>query len=191
MCEEPQEVLRVVRPSCLTNIGDGLCGLLVNSGPRRPVFEHEESHEVNRVEDVNRDSPKDLIRSKYNTNTAMPVDFHEYSAEQGRIDLTEGTNGQVLLSFLLEYPGVGFTPAELHEETGVARGSVSPTLSRLERAGLVRHEGNYWAAAEDDRLAAASASVVGLAAVEEDYGDDWYGRNPNWAEDLPDISGEE
>ncbi|MFC6763571.1 MarR family transcriptional regulator [Natrinema soli] len=120
----------------------------------------------------------------------MPVDFREYSADQGRIDLTEGTNARTLLSFLLEHQGIGFTPAELHEEAGVARGSVSPTLSRLEQAGLVRHEGNYWAAAEDDRLAAASASIVGLATVEEDYGDDWYGQNPDWAEDLPDLSEE-
>lgn len=121
----------------------------------------------------------------------MPVDFREYSTDQGRVDLTEGTNARALLSFLLKHPDVGFTPAELHEETEVARGSVSPTLSRLERAGLVRHEGNYWAAAEDDRLAAASASVIGLTAVEEDFRDDWYGQNPGWAEDLPDISEEE
>lgn len=121
----------------------------------------------------------------------MPVDFRSYSADQGRLDLTEGTNARALLSFLLEHPGVGFTPAELHAETDVAQGSVNPTLSRLESAGLVQHEGNYWAAAGDDRLAAASASIVGLASVAEDYEDDWYGQNPNWAEDLPDLSDDE
>lgn len=121
----------------------------------------------------------------------MPVDFRSYSADQGRLDLTEGTNARVLLSFLLEHSGVGFTPAELHEETGVSRGSVNPTLSRLERGGLVQHEGNYWAASGDDRLAAASASIVGLVSVAEDYGDDWYGQNPDWGEELPDLSDDE
>ena len=81
----------------------------------------------------------------------MPVDFETYSPENGRIDLGEGTNARAILSVLLEHPGVGFTPAELHEQTGVARGSVGPTLSRLEDAGLVRHKGDYWAVAEDDR----------------------------------------
>lgn len=118
----------------------------------------------------------------------MPVDFETYSAENGRVDLTDGTNARKLLEFLLEHPGVGFTPAELHERTGVSRGSVNPTLSRLEDVGLVRHKGDYWAAAEDDRLAAASASILGVRSVAERHDDDWYARNSDWAEELPDVS---
>lgn len=121
----------------------------------------------------------------------MPVDFENYSPDNGRIDLTQGTNAQVILRFLLEHQGVGFTPAELAEKTNVARGSVNPTLSRLERAGLVRHKGDYWAAAEDDRLAAASAAVLGIESATETYDDDWYGQNPDWDEDLPDLSDDE
>lgn len=122
----------------------------------------------------------------------MPVDFEDYSPDDGRIDLAEGTNARRLLTLLLEHPGVGFTPAELAERTDVARGSVNPTLARLERAGLVRHKGDYWAAVEDDRLAAASAAVLGLDAASEAHGDDWYADNPDWSEDLPDLSdGEE
>lgn len=116
----------------------------------------------------------------------MPVEFDTYSPDDGRLDLTEGTNAHALLSFLLEHPEVGFTPAELHERTGVARGSINPTLARLEQAGLVRHKGEYWAAAEDDRLAAASAAVLGVEAAAEASSDDWYARNPGWADDLPD-----
>lgn len=121
----------------------------------------------------------------------MPVDFETHSPEDGRVDLTEGTNARILLAFLLEHPGVGFTPAELHERTGVPRGSVNPTLSRLENIGLVRHKGDYWAAAEDDRLAAASASILGLRTAAERHDDDWYARNPGWADDIPDVSDRE
>ena len=118
----------------------------------------------------------------------MPVDFEEYAPEDGRIDLTEGTNAHTLLSYLAEHPDVGFTPAELHEQTNVPRGSINPTLARLERAGLVRHKGDYWAAADDDRLAAASAAVLGLQAVHDAHSGDWYAQNPGWADDLDDLS---
>ena len=121
----------------------------------------------------------------------MPVDFEEYTPEDGRIDLTEGTNAHALLSFLVEHSGVGFTPAELHEQMDIPRGSVNPTLARLERAGLVRHKGDYWAAADDDRLAAASAAVLGLEAVHDAHSDDWYGQNPGWDADLTDLRDDE
>lgn len=121
----------------------------------------------------------------------MPVDFDTYDADHGRIDLSEGTNAHTLLSFLLEHPDVGFTPGELHQQTSVARGSINPTLARLERAGLVRHKGDYWAAPEDDRIASATAAVLGLEAVSERDADDWYARNRDWAGDLPDLSTED
>ena len=102
----------------------------------------------------------------------VSIDFDQYSAVDELIDLTEGTNARALLSFLLEHPGVGFTPAELHDQTDIPRGSINPTLARLERAGLVRHKGDYWAAQDDDRIATATASVIGLAAVADTYDDD-------------------
>ena len=116
----------------------------------------------------------------------MPVDFKEYAPEDGRIDLTEGTNAHALQSFLAQHPGVSYTPAELHEQTDVPRGSVNPTLARLERAELVRHKGDYWAAEDDDRLAAASAAILGLKTVHDAHSDDWYAQNPSWADDLTD-----
>lgn len=117
----------------------------------------------------------------------MPVEFDDYSEDTPRVDLSEGTNANELLTVLIQNPGIGFTPAELHETTGIPRGSINPTLKRLEDADLVRHKGDYWAAAEDDRLAAASASVLGHEAVSETNSDDWYGKNPGWADDLPDL----
>ena len=120
----------------------------------------------------------------------MPVDFETYTADDGRIDLTKGTNAHAVLLFLFEHRGVGFTPGELHEQVDIPRGSISPTLTRLEQAGLVRHKGTYWAAADDDRLAAASAAVLGLRGLNERYHEDWYGQTEGWADDLEELSEE-
>lgn len=95
------------------------------------------------------------------------------------------------MEFLLKTPTVGYTPAELEEETGVPRGSVGPTLSRLEAADLVRHKEPYWAAAEDDRIASATAAFVGVETAASTYSDDWYAQNEGWDEELPDLSNEE
>jgi len=121
----------------------------------------------------------------------MPVNFETHEPGSPRVDLSEGTNARRLLAFLLETPTVGYTPAELAAETDVPRGSVGPTLNRLETAGLVRHKEPYWAAADDDRLAAATASFIGLETVAATYSDDWYAQNEGWADELPDLSDED
>lgn len=117
----------------------------------------------------------------------MPVDFEAYDPSQGRLDLAEGTNARRILSFLAEHAGIGFTPKEINEATGVPRGSVGPTLRRLAEHGFVRHKGEYWAAVDDDRLAAIASVALSMDSVEERLGDDWYGRNPDWADGLPDL----
>ena len=121
----------------------------------------------------------------------MPVDFETHEPGNPRVDLSEGTNARRLLAFLLENPTVGYTPAELAEETGIARGSIGPTLQRLEAAGLVRHKEPYWAAAEDDRVAAATAAFLGVETAASTSSDDWYAQNNGWAEEVPDLSDEE
>lgn len=117
----------------------------------------------------------------------MPIEFDSYDPEQGRLDLSEGTNARTVLSFLAAHPESGFTPKEIHEATGIPRGSVSPTLQRLREWELVRHKGEYWAIAEDDRLGAYAAMVEGVETTSERHGDDWYGRTEGWADDLPDL----
>jgi len=121
----------------------------------------------------------------------MPVEFETHEPGDPRVDLSEGTNARRLLEFLLKTPTVGYSPAELAEETEVPRGSVGPTLNRLESAGLVRHKEPYWAAAEDDRIAAATAAIVGVETAASTYSDDWYAQNEGWDETLPDLSDEE
>lgn len=117
----------------------------------------------------------------------MPVEFGAYDPERGRIDLSEDTNASAILAFLAEHPDLGFTPKEIHEATGVARGSVGPTLRRLFEHGLVEHKGDYWAVTDDDRLVAIAGVALSMDAVEARFGDDWYGRNPDWADELPDL----
>jgi len=121
----------------------------------------------------------------------MPVDFETHEPGTPRVDLSEGTNARQLLEVLLATPTVGYTPAELVAETEVPRGSVGPTLNRLEAAGLVRHKEPYWAAADDDRLAAATAAFIGIETAASSYSDDWYAQNEGWADELPDLSDEE
>lgn len=100
----------------------------------------------------------------------MPVLFDEYDDESGRMDLSEGTNAHTILGLLAENPDKGYSPKEIAESTGVNRGSVGPTLSRLEDRDLVRHKGEVWAIGEDDRLAAQGAAyVASSASVTDDY----------------------
>lgn len=120
----------------------------------------------------------------------MPVDFDTHDSDSPRVDLSEGTNARRLLEFLLKNPGVGYTPSELSETTDIPRGSVGPTLRRLEDAGLVRHKEPYWAAAEDDRVAAATAAFVGVETAATTYSDDWYAQNEGWEDEYPDLSSE-
>ncbi|MFC6961351.1 MarR family transcriptional regulator [Halocatena marina] len=120
----------------------------------------------------------------------MPIKFDTYPAEGTNLSLRTGTNAYEILSFLAEHPDTGFTPSELHEATGVKRGSVSPTLARLEDNGLVRHKGEYWAIAPEDRLGVYAGVLHSLDAVREQFAGDYYDRNPDWADDLPDITEE-
>jgi hypothetical protein len=121
----------------------------------------------------------------------MPVDFETHEPGAPRVDLSAGTNARQLLEFLLRHPGVGYTPAELATETEIPRGSVGPTLRRLEATGLVRHKEPYWAATDDNRVAAATAAFVGIESVGSAFGDDWYARTEEWDADLPDLSTED
>lgn len=107
----------------------------------------------------------------------MPVDFEAYVPDDGgQPRIVEGTNAHVILQFLAERPGLGFTPKEIAEATDVPRGSVGTTLARLEEDDLVRHKEPYWSVREDDRLGAYAAMLHGLEAAEDRFeDDDWRG----------------
>lgn len=105
----------------------------------------------------------------------MPVEFEEYRRNQEDADdipIDPDSNAFKILSFLAEHPDLGFKPAEIRDEVDIPKGSLNPTLSRLEDRGLVEHEPPYWSAADDDRLAAITGTTYSMQAFEERYGDD-------------------
>lgn len=96
------------------------------------------------------------------------------------------TNAHELLTVLLDHPDMGFSPKELADLTDVPHSSVHKTLSRLQKKGLVRKVDSYWAVA-DDVGASRIANVVSLQQIEVEYGDDAYGDDDEWADDVPDL----
>ena len=108
----------------------------------------------------------------------MPVKFEDYreSSDDEEFDWTlqEGSNAHKILAFLSEYPEQGFTPKEVHEATGVARGSVGKTLQRLKERQLVRHAEPYWAITDEDRVGTYLGMVSSLDAIAEREGTEDY-----------------
>lgn len=115
----------------------------------------------------------------------MPVRIDSLEGDDS-LPVKPGTNAHEILSVLVANAELAFSASELAELTDVPSGSVSKTLSRLEDEGLVRRIDGYWAAAEDV-TATRVASLVSLEAIQERYGDDYYGRNEGWDEDLADL----
>lgn len=103
----------------------------------------------------------------------MPISIDRFEDDpEGVLEVKEGTQPHTILTFLAANDAQAFTQTEIHEATGVPRGSVGVVLSRLEDRGLVRHRGRYWAIAKDDRLASYAAQ---LAASSRSMTDDYYG----------------
>lgn len=113
----------------------------------------------------------------------MPIKIDD---ERGPPPVDPDTNAHELLSVLLDHPDVGFSPKELAELTDVPHSSVHKTLSRLREKGLVRKVDFYWAVAEDV-AASRVANAVSLRQVEAEYGDDAYGADDDWADEVTDL----
>jgi len=101
----------------------------------------------------------------------MPIGIDRFEEEPADVlDLQEGTHPYQILQFLAEHGDQAFTQTEIHDATGIKRGSVGAALSRLEDRGLVRHRGRYWAIGEDDRLASYAAQTgAGSTSTTDDY----------------------
>jgi len=99
----------------------------------------------------------------------MPIDIERFEEDPvHELRAGDRTNAEQILSFLAASPNQAFTPKEIHEETGVARGSVGVVLSRLEDRELVRHRGEYWAiAADKDVNKTLSALTTARTATEQ------------------------
>lgn len=103
----------------------------------------------------------------------MPISIDRFDEGPADVlDLEDGTQPYRILQFLAENSEQAFTQTEIHESTGIKRGSVGAVLSRLEDRALVRHRGRYWAIADDDRLASYAAQTQASSASTTD---DYYG----------------
>ncbi|GAA0283846.1 MarR family transcriptional regulator [Halobacterium noricense] len=105
----------------------------------------------------------------------MPIGIDRFEDDRSdALDVREGTQPHRILRFLAANDDQAFTQTELHEATGIKRGSVGAALSRLEDRGLVRHRGRYWAIGNDDRLAsyAAQTAASSSSTTDDYYGDD-------------------
>ncbi|XGI82950.1 MarR family transcriptional regulator [Halorutilales archaeon Cl-col2-1] len=101
----------------------------------------------------------------------MPIDIESFEEDSETELRSEGkTNSEEILSFLASNPDKAYTPKEIHEETGVARGSVGVVLSRLEERDLVRHRGEYWAVGDVEDLDKTLTSMSVSRAVTQRLG---------------------
>lgn len=108
----------------------------------------------------------------------MPIDIEEFEqSDQENLRAGGPTNAERILSFLAENADRAYTPREIHDATGVARGSVGVVLSRLEDRGLVRHRGEYWAIADGDDVEQTITSIGTARSATERLGaedpEDW------------------
>jgi DNA-binding transcriptional regulator GbsR (MarR family) len=103
----------------------------------------------------------------------MPINVNEYEAHgEDRLPLTPGTNAATIMQFLSQHPEQGFTPKEIHEATGVKRGSVGVVLHRLEKRDLVRHVDHYWTLGDDQHLATYAAMYHSMEALNDRFGEE-------------------
>lgn len=105
----------------------------------------------------------------------MPINIDRFDETPTEVlDVREGAQPYRIVQFLAENDDQAFTQTEIHEATGIKRGSVGAVLSRLEDRGLVRHKGRYWAIGDDDRLAsyAAQTNASSASTIDDYYGEE-------------------
>lgn len=99
----------------------------------------------------------------------MPIsrdEFRTIEDDTRMVDLSPDTTQGAIYHFLLERAGEAFRQREIVEALDLPKGSVGPTLARLERRGLLEHRGRYWSIA-DAEYATISAGVLGAATADD------------------------
>ena len=103
--------------------------------------------------------------------TFMPIDIETFS-EANSTELSEVTNAEKVVRFLLHNDDKAFTPSEIAEGTGVKKNSISTVLRRLENRELVQHKGDYWAIGDRDRVQDAFQFKRVINDLDERYGEE-------------------
>lgn len=81
----------------------------------------------------------------------MLIDIEQFT-DASPEELSEPTNAERVVRFLLENDDKAYTPAEIAEGSGVKKSSISTFLRRLEDRNLVQHKGDYWAIGDEDTV---------------------------------------
>jgi len=103
----------------------------------------------------------------------MPIPKDEFhSIEEGETlpDLRPDTTQGEIYHFLLTNADKAFRQSEILEHTDVPKGSVGPTLSRLEARGLLEHRGQFWSIADAEHAIASAGRLSSATAEEIDEG---------------------
>jgi hypothetical protein len=111
---------------------------------------------------------------------AVAEEFASETGSKSPVVESTGTGGGMKIfcqGVGADHPDLGFTPRELHEKTGIPRGSVGTTLARLEARGLVRHKEPYWAVNQLG-IEAYDTVLTSLEAVESTTTYDWGDEDP-------------
>lgn len=108
--------------------------------------------------------------------TTVPIDIETFS-EASDDELTEVTNAEKVLRFLVRNSDKAFTPAEIAEGAGVKKTSISTVLRRLREREFVRHKGDYWAIDDEEAVREAYDFHRTMEALDERLGgedvDEW------------------
>jgi DNA-binding MarR family transcriptional regulator len=99
------------------------------------------------------------------------------------------TNADRITQFLLENDDLAYRMSEIVEALDIPRGSVGPTLSRLEDAGVVDHRANYWRIS--DHYTASAAGLAHTAEAASQYDDGKEFDVASWAADADDPAADE
>lgn len=118
----------------------------------------------------------------------MPISTSRFEAleEDG---VTPETNADRILNFLVENQDQAFRLTEIEERTGIKRGSIGPTLSRLEERGLVDHRTKYWKISDNYVASKEAILHTSQAAAEYDDGEEF--DVAAWAEKAEDVNARE
>jgi hypothetical protein len=101
----------------------------------------------------------------------VPIDIEQFEeSSTDELRASGRTNAEEILTHLAANPEKAFTPKEIHEATGVARGSVGVVLSRLGERDLVRHRGEYWAIADTEDVAKTVSAMETARSATERFG---------------------
>lgn len=99
----------------------------------------------------------------------MPISKDEFQTiddgDSSMLDLTPDTTQGRIYRFLLENADQAFRQREIVDAVDVPKGSVGPTLKRLERRALVDHRDRFWAISDAEH-AVASAGLHGAATAD-------------------------